>query len=152
MKKRIFMVAAIFLIAVISYNYVDIVTTVLSHTDYSDEAIEAIKINVEPEDRLGEMAAASLDSIFISKIDKEAFYKNLKYIAIDAEAFHELSKADKQYLISYFKKYNDKVIYASRADLKKLLLYNPVNKSFNGGMLITVSKVLELSKDKAVFL
>lgn len=150
MKRRIFMVAAVFLAAVIFYNYVDIAATILSRTDYKEDAIQAIKINVEPEDRLGEIAAASLDSIVSETAYKGIHYKDIKYIAIDAEAFHELSKADKQYLINYFKKYNDKVIYASLGDLKKLLLYNPITKSCNGGILLSVDNIVELSKDKAV--
>lgn len=150
MKKRIFMVAAVFLAAVIFYSYVDIATTILARANYSDEAIEAIKINVEPEDKLGEIAAASLDSIFTSQMDKSSSNDEFKYIAIDAEAFHELSNSDKQYLINYFNKYNDKVIYASKDNLKKLFLYNPLSKSYKGGVLLSVNEIIELSKDRAV--
>lgn len=150
MKKRIFIVAAVFLAAVIFYNYVDIVATVLSFAKYNENTIEAIKIEVEPEDKLGEIAAVSLDSIFANKFNNKNIYKKSEYIAIDADALPELSKADKQYLISYFKRFNNKTIYATKEDLKKVLLMNPINNSCNGGMLLSIDKIVELKKDKAV--
>lgn len=144
------MVAAIFMVAVLFYNYVDIVTTAVSRNSYKEDAIEAIKINVEPKDRLGEIASAALDTIFTNKIDSLVFSKDFKYIAIDAEVFHELSNTDKQYLVNFFKKYNKKIIYTSKNGLKKLLLYNPITNSCNGGVLLTVDNIIELKDDQAV--
>lgn len=143
------MVAAIFLAAVIFYNYVDIATTIISRNSYKEDAIEAIKINVEPEDKLGEIAGVALDSIS-NNMTNTVSLRDFKYIAIDAEVFHKLSKTDRQYLINYFKKYNNKIIYTSRSDLRKLLLYNPITKSCNGGVLLSVDNIVELNADKAV--
>jgi hypothetical protein len=106
----------------------------------------------EPKEKIADISIAALDSMFSvdSLVSAKEHYKRFKYVAIDAKKMPDISDKEVQYILSYFKEYNNKTICASREDLKKLGLCTLRTKDLRGGILLSIDEVMELTNDKAV--
>lgn len=144
MKRKLLIMTFIVLTVIILCNYPNIAVTVMSRMQFNEEVTNLYNERIEPKAKFGEIAKVALGSM-ISMEDK-----HIKYIAIDTKRFESISRKEVQYLVNHFKQYNNKVIYASMQDLKRMGLFNSFRKHLNGGVLLAIDKVEEVTNESAV--
>lgn len=152
MKRLLTVIALVVLIGLFLLNYTTIMTAVISKSQYR-EAISAMYIGeFEPMEKIADISIAALHSIvpLDSMTPSKESYKTYKYIAIDAKKMPDISDEEVQYILTYFKGYNDKSIYASIKELKRLGLCTPLRKDLRGGILLAIDEVIEITNEKAV--
>ena len=101
---------------------------------------------IEPKDRIADISIAALDSMVTSKIGGIKY----RFISLDAKEMGNFSDGEVQYLLTYFKKYNDKVICASLIDLVRIGLGTPLTKDLRGGVLLSIDDVVEMTNESVV--
>jgi hypothetical protein len=152
MKKPIIIILVIILIVLFLLNYTAIMTSIISKFQYRD-IVPAMYIGeFEPKEKIADIAIAALHSIlaYDPMVPVNERYKAYKYIAINAKLMPNISHKEVQYILTYFKGYNDKAIYASIKDLKRLGLCTPRTKDLRGGILLSIDEIVEITNEKAV--
>ncbi|MFC4411588.1 hypothetical protein ACFOZY_14265 [Chungangia koreensis] len=102
----------------------------------------------EPQDRLGEIYSAALDSIM--EMD-EGLNGEMEYIAIDMSNFDGIDEQNKKVIFSYFEeKYNVEVMDTTLDQLKEKGLFHTDTMSLDG-VLLRIDKLVVLSNNTVPF-
>ena len=101
---------------------------------------------IKPKDRIADISIAALDSMVASKLGD----KKYRFVSLDTKEIGNLSNGEVQYLLTYFKKYSDKVICASLIDLVRIGLCTPLKKDLRGGILLSIDDVVEMTNESVV--
>lgn len=112
MKRIVLIAVLIVLFLVTLLNYTDIVTFIISRLQFKEEVTAFYDDGIEPKDRIADISIAALDSMLTSKLGD----KQYRFVALDVKEIGNLSDGEVQYLLTYFRKYSDKVICASLID------------------------------------
>lgn len=153
MKKVIIMISVFLFIMLFLLNYTTIVPSTISKFQYKESVSSMYVGEFEPKDKIADIYIAALDSIMSERISpKGEIYKTFKYVAIDTKLMPNISDKEVQYMLTYFKSYNDTPIYASIEELKGFGLFSPLTKNLREGLLLSIREVIEITNEKAVLM
>lgn len=153
MKKLLIVLSVVLIIGFFLMNYASIIPSIISKFQYKENVSVMYVGEFEPKDKIADISIAALDSIISERISpKGEIYKTYKYVAINAKLMPNISNKEVQYILTYFKGYNDKVIYASIEDLEKLGLFSQFRKHLRGGILLSINEIIEITNEKAVLM
>ena len=152
MKKLFIIISVVLLIVLFLLNYTTLMTSMMSKFQYRESVSTMYEGEFEPKEKVADISIAALHSIVAldSMVPFKEKYKAFKYVAIDAKKMPFISDMEIQYILTYFKGYNDKPIYSSIKDLKSLGLCTPLTKDLRGGILLSIDEVIEITNEKAV--
>ena len=153
MRKLFIILSVVILIGLFLLNYATIIPSIMSKFQHKENVSVMYVGEYEPKDMIADISIAALDSIISQRISpKGEIYKSYKYVAIDAKLMPNISDKEVQYILTYFKGYNDKVIYASIEELKRLGLFSRLRKHLRGGILLSINEIIEITNEKAVLM
>jgi hypothetical protein len=152
MKKLLTTMALIVLIGLFLLNYTTIMTSMISELQYKESITDIYASESEPKKKIADISIAALYSIvpLDSMPPSMNSHKTYKYVALDAKKMPDISDKEVQYILTYFKGYNDKTIFASIEELKRLGLCTPFRKDLRGGILLAIDEVIEITNEKAI--
>jgi hypothetical protein len=152
MKKLLTLMALIVLIGLFLLNYTTIMTSMISKFQYRENISVMYIGEIEPKEKIADISIAALYSIvpLDSMPPSMNSHKTYKYVALDTKNMPDISDKEVQYILTYFKGYNDKTIYASIEELKRLGLCTPLRKDLRGGILLAIDEVIEITNEKAI--
>jgi hypothetical protein len=130
------------ILLVLFWNYGNISLLILSNMQSREKTVNYD--GVEPEKRLGEIAAVAFDSACSQKTN----IMDAKYISFSADKAGKLSNEEISMLLRSLKKYNKRVIYAPLSSLKLMGLYNYFKRGIGGAFLYHIGSIKKVSNEK----
>jgi hypothetical protein len=145
LKRLVIISILIVYLLVLFLNYTDIAAYTVSIFQYKKEVTVFYEEETEPKDKLADISIAALDSVVSARFTD----KQYRFVSLDAEKIGDFSDDEVQYLLTYFKKYSDKVFCATMKELSRIGLCTP-QKDLRGGILLSINEVIELTNESAV--